>query len=259
MWVLDAHDRLGSHWLMDVACKRCRHPIPAEDVNLERMVAKCRACQAVFAFVVERAAGAAGARTPFREAAAVADMRRRPPVPLPSQLVRVEASEVLSIRRRWFKPDALFQLFFCIAWDAFLVVWYTAALGGGSHWLMIVFPVAHVAVGVTLTYSTLAKLFNSTVVSAGGGRLRVRHGPIPWRGNHDLPSTDIVQVYCRVSPPKSNSSELGFDVVVVLRDDRSMTLVAGLPALDQALFIEQEIEHFLSIRDVPVPGEVEVA
>ena len=41
---------------MRVSCKSCGAAIPAANLNLDRMVAKCGACHAVFAFAVDGAA-----------------------------------------------------------------------------------------------------------------------------------------------------------------------------------------------------------
>lgn len=35
---------------MQIQCRSCRAKIQAEDVNLDRMLAKCRACNAIFDF-----------------------------------------------------------------------------------------------------------------------------------------------------------------------------------------------------------------
>jgi hypothetical protein len=81
----------------------------------------------------------------------------RPEIPQPESITYEQDGRVLKIRRRWFSLKYVPLAFFCVAWDAFLVFWYAMALGEkGAPWIMVVFPIAHVAVGLGLTYSTLA-------------------------------------------------------------------------------------------------------
>ena len=56
---------------------------------------------------------------------------------------------------------------------------------------VFVFPLVHVAVGVGLTYSVLATLFNRTEVELTADSLRVRHGPIPWKGSFEASRGDL--------------------------------------------------------------------
>ena len=63
-----------------------------------------------------------------------------------------------------------------------------------APWIMKVFPIAHVAVGVGLTYYTVAGFVNSTVLRVSEGQLAVRQGPFPWPGNRTLHTSDLDQL-----------------------------------------------------------------
>ena len=255
---------------MKIACKSCGAAIPADDVNIDNMLAKCRACDAVFD--ISRQVHQEEAPTAARSGG-VGHRRRRPRVPLPPGLkvtrsgpgagaldnaapyrdARMPPDRSLEITRRWYSTKYLGLLFFCIAWDSFLVFWYTMASATGE-WLMIVFPVAHVAVGVSLTYTTIAGFLNSTRIKVTGGRLAIRHGPIPWRNNHDIAVRDLDQLYVKGNMGRGKKSE-DFRLCAVLRSGRSLPLIKGLEQADQALFMEQEIEELLGIIDVAVGDE----
>ena len=47
-------------------------------------------------------------------------------------------------------------------------------------------------------------------------------------------------------------------MLVVTRDNDKITLVSNLDELEQGLFIEQQVERYLKIRDKRVPGQVRV-
>ncbi len=258
---------------MQVACTTCGRTIPATDVNIERLVARCTGCDSVFDISAQ-----------FGPPAEPRGVRARAPVPLPSSLTIVDrglspaphgaggtayrgaaATAPFELTRRWFRPAVLVMVVFCVAWDGFLVFWYSAALLGATQphkvgsglWLMFLFPIGHVAVGVGLTYSTLATLVNRTRIAVNGPLLTVDHGPIPWRGNWRIPVEDLEQIYCQeLTRTNRNSSSTTFNVVALLKSGTTLKLLTALPEADQALYIEQAIESHLGIEDVPVGGEL---
>jgi hypothetical protein len=258
---------------VDIACERCGAPIPAADVNLDARLAKCRACNAVFDFTTQLRK--ASAEAPLAAVPDASLQRRRPPVPMPEGITIVEDEGGdpspgdyreaparpgrLVISRSWFNNQLFFMLFFCIAWDAFLVFWYSTATRGPSSFsiIAIVFPIAHVAVGVGLTYRTLAGFLNKTWITVTPEALTIRHKPLPWRGNRTIPASELEQLYCEesVSNDKDGSSSRTYKLSAWLKDGRKLELLASLPSPDQALFLEQRIEDRLGIVDAPVGGE----
>jgi len=249
---------------MNLACMKCGQAIVAEDINLDRLLAKCRHCNTVFDFSAQlgrgEGTGAPEARTL---------QRRRAAVPLPpglrvlddetsaaGQPYRIGASRptVLRIERRWFSASRhVFMLFFCIAWDAFLVFWYSHATKGG--WLFVVFPIAHVAVGVGMTYSVLAGFLNRSIISVDGEGLSVRHGPLPWRGNRTIPRASLAQLFCEHVVSQSSDGTSNSYHLSAIVDGKKIRLLSNLAAPDQALYVEQRIEERLGIVDVAVGGE----
>jgi hypothetical protein len=249
---------------VDVSCKRCQAAIPAEDVNVEhveRMVAKCRACNAVFDFSDQLEGALPAART-------------RGKVPLPERMRVVHgatsdarlasyrssagAPTEVTIEWRWFHPSRhLFMLLFAICWNAFLVFWYTTAFSGSGPWLVYVFPLGHVAVGVGIGYGALAGLLNKTTVAVSGRELIVRHGPLPWRGNHRIPASEVLQFYAVEKEDRGkNGVTLTYGVKAVMNGGRELSLVTKLTESGQALYLEQALETALGIADAPVAGEL---
>ncbi len=232
------------------------------------MVAKCSGCNAVFDFS-EQLSPAERA-----EPAAAATLTQRPlPVALPTgwKIQRRDgepldggfsyrasphhAVQELSLSWRWFSPGKhLFMLIFAVGWNSFLVFWYQAVSQGGAPWLFYVFPLVHVAVGVSMAYGALTGLVNRTTITVGDRELTVRHGPLPWRGNHTIAHRDVAQLFCQKHMTKNKSAHT-FAVHAQLQD-RELELVSNLPEARQALYIEQLIEGALGIEDAPVAGEL---
>ena len=188
---------------MKLSCKACRAKILAEDVSLERGMAKCRACNAVFDFTdqVERSGGGPSA-----------GKKKRGEVPMPKAIKIGNWGNTLVITRRWFTSNAIFLAFFCVAWDSFLVFWYMMVVGGNDsspgRWIAILFPICHVAVGVGLTYFTLALFLNQTKIEVKRGELTIRHRPLPWRGNATFNTDDIEQLYLKQKHRQGNNNSL---------------------------------------------------
>ena len=70
---------------------------------------------------------------------------------LPDKMEIVRRSNGIEIVRRWFGPQVIFMTLFAVAWDVFLVFWYSMA-GGSGNLMMLLFPLIHVAVGIGITY-----------------------------------------------------------------------------------------------------------
>jgi hypothetical protein len=94
-----------------------------------------------------------------------------------------------------------------------------------------------------------AAMFNRTTIKVDGGMLTVKHGPVPWPGNSNWRTEEILQVYVEVLPRPSLSR-----VRAVLKDGRRVSLtwyLAGAKII-WARNIEREIEKHLRIPDRPI-------
>jgi hypothetical protein len=232
---------------LQLSCKSCGKLIPAENVNIDKAIAKCLACNAVFRFAADL-----GERT------------ARAQVGLPARFTLENWGPELAITRRWYSHGLWFLLLFCLFWDGFLVVWYSIAggmilsgEGDPMAWVMLVFPLLFVVIGAAMTYFVAASFVNKTVIRVSGGVLTIRHGPIPWPGNHSIPTTDLSQLYCTETVIRGKHGCRSIYNVEMLRSDRTkLKLLDNLQELDQAMFIEQQLEQHLNIADQRVPGEV---
>jgi hypothetical protein len=125
--------------------------------------------------------------------------------------------------------------------------------------VMIFFPILHLLIGVLMTYATIGGFVNRTELRVAGGELTVRHGPLPWPGNRQLLTAKIKQLYCTESVYRSkNRTRRSYSVLAVIEDNDKIELVSSLQELEQGLFIEQQVEQYLKIRDKRVPGQVRV-
>jgi len=232
---------------MYLYCPACLMTVPGEHVNIRLGIGKCPGCATVFQ---------------------VADQLPGPPKPkvgLPSVFLIENWGPELVITRRWYFHGVWALLAFCTFWDGFLVMWYTAAVQGilrgnaGSAWPMLLFPVLHLGIGIGLTYFVVSSFVNKTTIQATASEVSVRHGPLPWPGNCQVLTAEIKQLFCTENHHKGRRNcRTSYDVQVLKHDNTRVKLLGGLTEVDQALFIEQQIEEHLKIRDEHVVGEVRV-
>ena len=225
-------------------------------MNLQTALAKCSGCNGVFNF---RDAVGSQQRLSGRPAArpgSLAGPSGGGLVARPNRIKVEEFGQALTLRWRWLRPVHFFLLFFCIAWDSFLIFWYSMAFGshGQVPWLMVVFPVAHVAVGVGLTYTVLTGFINHTTVEVANYMLTIRHGPLPWRGNRSLPAAQIRQLFCEER--RGNKGAVTYALSAMLADGQKLNLLGGFDEPDEPRYLEQLLEQRLRIQPQAVAGEL---
>lgn len=238
---------------MALTCPVCSTPYRGDDVNLSTGLARCRMCDRVEQLTGTTASPATVA--PVRPDVAE-DLAR------PSTVREESRGGAFSLSFRWYQPMVWFMVPFCIAWDSFLVVWYAIAFGLGGQmetdgapvWLMIVFPVGHVAAGVALTWHTVATIFNATTFSVANGRFKVSHGPIPWFGGVDVREDTVRQLYVAESNMRRNKQTTY--KVCALIEGTAKELVTGISDLSVARYLERRLEQQLGLEDKVVIGEV---
>lgn len=225
-------------------CPNCAAILRTEDWDMSTGMIKCGYCHSL-------------SNIPVRSQEQ-GGFRPRPDIPLPAGMQIQETMGGTMLSRRWFNLAVVFLIPFCIAWDSFLIFWYSTALSGKAPWIMAVFPIAHVAVGVGLTYYTLATLFNTTSIFAGRGNLRIQHGPLPWMGNTDLSAGNLNQLYCKEKIKRGeNGPNFQYEVWAAMHDGGTRKLLGIGLTMEQALFIEQKLERALGLQDRAVVGELQ--
>jgi len=162
----------------------------------------------------------------------------------------------LIIVRKWFGLKTLLLTAFVVFWDGFLIFWYRNALQGDDMMIKL-FPLLHVGIGIWLTYTALAGYVNKTFVYVNYEKISVRHRPLPYWGQKTIQAMDVKQLYSKEKISRSSKSRsVTYEVHAVTRSGRNLKLVPYLESAEQALFVEQQIERYLGIKDKPVRGEI---
>ena len=122
--------------------------------------------------------------------------------------------------------------------------------------LMILVSAAVIA--IPSLYFGLRGMLNRTIIRITDQMITVRHGPFPAGKSRCIAVKSINQLYCvddRHTVGNENYSPV-YSVWAVMADGERELLLAGINRLEQAEFIELEIEDQLGILDRPVIGEI---
>ncbi len=249
--------------MQSLSCRACGAALSASDLDRRLAIITCSNCGSIFDLARRK-----DRETPDQSLVSEAPAGRAPAA-MPAGYVVSDNSgaggRTLTVTWRWFKVALVFLIPFAIAWDSFLVVWYSMALGIGGEttgapvaidFLMVVFPLAHVAAGVGITFMAVANLVNKTRLKVTPQQLTVRHFPLPFWPSPTIPVADIEQLFItrKVSHGK-NGTSVSYELRAVTRENASLKLLGGIDDLESLLWLEQEVERVLDIRDRPVAGE----
>jgi hypothetical protein len=232
--------------VMHVECRNCGETVSAEDINIDKLVAKCGACHSVFGFDI------AGGKS---------DTRKRTAIAMPKSMTVENQGGELVITHRWRNlVVVIFLTIFTLVWNGMVWTFFSITLAEGLG-LFAAFLSIFMVVGVGLAYLTLAIMLNSTEIRASSRRLTVKSGPLPFPGSVDVHSEDIDQIWVEENISQSRSSNgrtstsVHFPVFMRMQDGTKKTLLRYGQDSDMSLFLEQQIEMHLGIEDRAVRGE----
>lgn len=233
--------------VMRIECRSCGEVVSAEDINIDKMVAKCSSCHAVFGFQLE------GEARPKRERANVA---------MPKSVTVEDFGGELVITHRWRNIVAvIFLVIFSVIWNGVTWTFFVSMLDEDGMGFFALFLSLFVVVGLFVGYFTLAVMLNSTEIRVSSRRLTVKHGPLPVPGSVDIPSDQIDQVWVeeKISTSRGSdghtSTSVHYPVFARMTDGTKKVLIRYGHDSDLSLFLEQEIEEHLGIEDRAVRGE----
>lgn len=222
-----------------LVCPACNATLRQEDVHLAAGLATCGSCGSQMNLTASLGLDEA-------------PVQRRVPVALPKGMTFEQTLHGTQITRAWFTPAAFGLLLFCVFWDGFLVFWYFTVNKTGAPSIALLLPMVHVLVGVFLSYFAAASFVNRTHVTVDRGLLQIRHAPLPWPGPRGLGTAQIRQLFCKRHVARGkNGMRISWQLWAVTDAETRRKLLSGLE-LDQALYLEQEVEKALGLQDRPV-------
>jgi len=232
-----------------IHCPSCENEVGYNDINIDRSIAKCSHCEHVFTFE--------GELSPMLE-------RNKAEIFQPEgiEILHLMSELVIDYKWRHTKSVSGGLIFFAIVWNAMLLPFILSAILSGQF-LVLIFISLHLAVGLGLIGNIVSTLINRTSISVDDQQLSIEHKPlkIPFIKEYNINVDDIDQLYVKryVSSRTNGVANYAFSVnakVSGINGNKDVSILKGLKKENKALYIEQEIELYLGIKDRRVPGEI---
>lgn len=232
---------------LQLHCPKCEHEIVSDDINIDRGLAKCKNCNNVFT---------------FEQNLRSAPLRKRKEVLMPEEVEIDEYEDEMTIFYKWRKAKGIspFFIFFGLVWNGFLIPFILAAIASGT-WQILLGISLHVMVGIGFLVFILSRLMNTTYITVDDYELSIEHRPIAipyFHKNQYYDVRAIEQLYAKkyVSHTTNGVPVHAYAVVAKFDNGEELEIIKGLKSKNKALFIEQEIEIFLGMKDKKTTGEV---
>ena len=171
--------------------------------------------------------------------------------------IKVERSHGdLLITRKWYVWVHWIVTGFCLFWDGLLVLVFQQVLKEDPvPWAFVALQLGHLATALLLTYYVAVGFLNKTVIEVSGGKLTVRHGPLPWtRRNVELPVDNLAQFFVLAQPNWEGT--FYYQLCCVLKDGEKVLVLPHAANHRGLKFLEQTLEAHIGLRDQPVDGEL---
>lgn len=175
---------------------------------------------------------------------------------LPEKMGIYSNGSCLNISIKWLGWKVIYMTIFSIVWNGFIANQVQLIVSKNQSWDSALPLLPFFIAGLGMIYYVLAGWLNKTNILITHANITIRHTPIPWFGNKELAASDLKQIYVKECVSESeNGKTASYQVHAITNKAANIMLLEGLESSEQGLFVEQEIEKYLNITDVPVKGE----
>ena len=180
------------------------------------------------------------------------EAQSKAPVRLPARIkLNARGGHGLEMNWPWTRTGAWAFGIFALFWNGFISLFLRQ-----GDWFIYVFMIPFLLAGLGLIYLALACALNSSTLKVDNSAVRLTTGPLPF-GNKAWQHHEVKQLYCQQYQAGHVGGKpiMRFKVMMLLEGKKPEELVNDLEQLEEALYIEQEVEKALKITDRAVEGE----
>ncbi len=218
-------------------CPNCSTRTKSANINLDKMIAKCDTCNFIFSF--DKLADTLKSSTKSNPKPIVGNQKE-------IDIFEYEGELSISyINYLDYWTLIIFCLGFCMLFPSFLVI-----SDGGTAPILLSLGIPLFLYGL---YRTILYKENKIYIDIDNIYLTIHPAHKYIERKKTYLNTDIKQVYTKVHPG-TNSYEIFF-IYDGLKGEEHIKLRGYFRSRSSALYIEQELESFLGIKDEPVADE----
>lgn len=225
-------------------CFECEANIPQKNINHERMLATCSACNHLLDFSVQKRA--------FKMTKMGRQDKFSTEMPEGDELEYLDFGNELFFKIRPKTPIAI----------TIAVLLFFVAMGGGAislqPSLLVIFGV--VIVELIFIYLIVGSMINSTMIHVDEHHITVKDVPFNVGRNRKFSREDVFQLYVRIYPDPEAKSKGQFHRYALYTINESGIrnyLFLNFSEPDVPLFIEGRVQQFWNMEDIHVEGELE--
>lgn len=221
-----------------VNCPSCSQNVGADQINLEKSLAKCGSCDVIFSIEEEVKS----------------------------------LSEEKKIKQEHFRPEGIDLFHFkndleitlegqpsnwdISLWGLFFLIAGICVFMSINKGIALLYPFLAIMATLYFTFRMINYKKNRVYIDINNESLTVRHSPGSFVKNQSFSAEDIDQVYLKQSITQATmkgSYYMDLYVIVNGRDGQFHQRLFGVSTLSKAKYLEQEIEKYLGIEDRKVP------
>ncbi len=219
-------------------CPQCHSFISADNINVQKKIAKCDHCDHVFNYEED------GYWDPFG-----------PPFEThPAGIEVLKLSSLLELRVTHYlnadRTGLATVMFFSLIWNIALLPFIFFIISSGQLYILL-FISLHLFAGVSMLWDVFGKIFNRSIIEINRKTLQVQTRPFPWPGqrHQSIKTSHIDQLFVDKSRTnKTPRSGQNYSLKVRLNSGKKRTLISGLDK-KTLLYLESQIEDYLGIKD----------
>ncbi len=240
-------------------CPNCGKELDTTTINRRADVMSCAYCGGVVDLGRERATVDALDSTPiFVDGPPPA----RPIYIKPSSVQIKQDGSRQIISWRWLNKHSMLKFVHAIFYlfGPLLLFLLLLIFGGFADWIAyLLAPITfiyQVVARASQLYETIACLVNKTTIELDEETLRVRHSPLHWHHEVTVKRGAIRQFHASkrlVTGFFEKKKTIRNELNASLRSGRSITVLSGPESSHHILFLEQELERYLDLDDIPAP------
>ncbi len=227
----------------NLKCPNCNKQILSKNIHLDKNLAKCKDCDVLIELQEENNS--------------VLHQRKEEIFVIPRGIEVLKMMTELNIDIKWRHSTNFFMMFFVIFWNMIILPFAIYAILAGEIIFLLGLSI-HLLVGIGLIFWALAALFNTTYIVVDEKLISVQHRPFKlFYKEYNLDVNEIDQLYVKryVNGRTNGNPNYAFALMINMKNKEEFQLLKGINKAPQAIFIEQQIEKFIGVKDKPMAGE----
>ncbi len=221
---------------LELACRQCGAPIPITGVFKEVRAAICSYCQ-----TSQDASGflTNGVKQPRTDPG------------LAQHWSLKLSNDAMSLKTR-VRPLVVLG-WLALAVVCALPILLTVSMDLSSNTIAVLMTLsAMTAIGVVFGVAAAFHELQHSLMSVNSGGVASSCAPLPLRPRVRLAAPDIAQLYTLAPPQIDQMTVHGYVLMALTFSGERQVVICGFKTLEEALYIEQEAERRLGIKDAPV-------